>query len=59
MLKTVLNILSLGLYSVLSKKRTMKQTVKKEKYRLDGTLKKTFERETEYEEDAGSENLPK
>lgn len=37
----------------------MKQTVKKEKYRLDGTLKKSFERETEYEEDAGSENLPK
>lgn len=58
-MKTILNILTLGLYSLLSKKRQLRQTVEKVKYRTDGTIKKEVTRETEYSEEAGSENLPK
>lgn len=50
-METILNILSLGLYSVLSKRRKAKVTVEKTKYRSDGSLKKTVSRETEFEED--------
>lgn len=58
-MKTILNILTLGLYSLLSKKKSLDQTVKKKKYRDDGTLKKEIERTTTYNEDQGSTELPK
>lgn len=58
-MKTIFNILTLGLYSLLSKKRQLRQTVEKVKYRTDGTIKKEVTRETDYCEEAGSENLPK
>ena len=49
----VLKFLTLGLYGLLTKKRSLKQTVSKKKYREDGTLKKEIIRDTDYDsEDA-------
>lgn len=49
----VLKILTLGLYGLFTKKRSLKQTVSKKKYRDDGTLIKEVIRDTDYDsEDA-------
>lgn len=55
-METVLKILTFGLYGLFSKKRKLKQTTKKVKYRDDGTVKKDIERSTEYEEDEAPES---
>lgn len=47
----ILSILTLGIYPLVSKGRTLKQRVKKDKYRKNGTVKKHIDRETEYSED--------
>ena len=51
----VLKILTLGLYGLFTKKRSLKQTVSKKKYRDDGTLIKEIIRDTDYD----SEDSPK
>lgn len=50
-METFLKIITLGLYGLFAKKRGLKQSVKKTKFRDDGTVKKTVERDTEYSED--------
>lgn len=47
----ILSILTLGIYPLVSKARTLKQSVEKTKYRKDGTVKKHVGRDTEYSED--------
>lgn len=47
----VLKILTLGLYGLFTKKRSLKQSVTKVKYREDGSVKKKIERDTEYDSD--------
>lgn len=47
----ILSILTLGIYPLVSKGRTLKQSVEKTKYRKDGTIKKHIDRDTEYSED--------
>lgn len=55
-METILKILTFGLYGLFVKKRSLKQTTSKEKYREDGSLKKRVERSTEYEEDEAPES---
>lgn len=57
-MKTVLNILTLGLYSLLSKRKSLKTSANKTKYRKDGTIKKTTSSSVDYSEDEGKDNLP-
>lgn len=47
----ILSILTLGIYPLVSKGRTLKQSVEKTKYRKDGSIKKQVDRDTEYSED--------
>lgn len=47
----ILSILTLGIYPLVSKGRTLKQSVEKTKYRKDGTVKKHIDRDIEYTED--------
>lgn len=47
----ILSILTLGIYPIVSKGRTLKQSVEKTKYRKNGSIKKHIERDTEYSED--------
>ena len=47
----ILSILTLGIYPLVSKGRTLKQSVEKTKYRKDGSIKKHIDRDTEYSED--------
>ena len=47
----ILSILTLGIYPIVSKSRTLKQSVEKTKYRKDGSIKKHIDRDTEYSED--------
>lgn len=51
----ILSILTLGIYPLVSKGRTLKQSVEKTKYRKDGTIKKHIDRDTEYTEDESPE----
>lgn len=50
-METFLKIITLGLYGLFSKKRSLNQKTEKVKYREDGTIKKQVNRETNYEED--------
>lgn len=53
----ILSILTLGVYPLVSKGRTLKQSVEKTKYRKDGTVKKHVDRDTDYfEEEASNQN---
>lgn len=51
----ILSILTLGIYPLVSKGRTLKQSVEKTKYRKDGSIKKHIDRDTEYSEDEAPE----
>lgn len=51
----ILSILTLGIYPLVSKGRTLKQSVEKTKYRKDGTIKKHIDRDTEYAENESPE----
>lgn len=50
-METFLKIITLGLYGLFSKKRSLNQKTEKVKYREDGTIKKQINRETCYDED--------
>lgn len=51
----ILSILTLGIYPLVSKGRTLKQSLEKTKYRKDGSIKKHIDRDTEYSEDEAPE----
>lgn len=51
----ILSILTLGIYPIVSKSRSLKQSVEKTKYRKDGTIKKHIDRDSEYSEDESPE----
>lgn len=58
-MKTILNILTLGLYSFFSKKKDYSIEKNTKKYRKDGTLKKEVTLDADYSEGDGLTNLPK
>lgn len=51
----ILSILTLGIYPLVSKGRRLTQSVKKTKYRKDGSIKKHIDRDTDYSEDEAPE----
>lgn len=50
-METILKILTLGLYGLFSKSKRLEQKTSKVKYRIDGTVKKKIDRETNYGEE--------
>lgn len=58
-MKFILNILTLGIFSLFSKAKDVDLKTTKRKYREDGTLKKEVLRDVDYSEGEGQTELPK
>lgn len=57
-MEIILKILTLGIYGLFSKRKSLDQSVQKKKYRKDGTLKKEVVRDTNYDEGEALTDLP-
>lgn len=54
----ILKILTLGIYGLFSKRKTLDQSVEKKVYRKNGTLRKEVVRDTNYDEGEALTDLP-